>query len=257
MTTPVPAAAVPRRQRSRASRAFSLIELMVVVGLIAALVAIAGVALSGRGGDGVALSNAQVVLSGLVSATRAQAALHQTSARLLVYAQLPSNGDAAKYLRYLQVVREDPVGSNFWVAAGNPVTLPAPICVVPPTPVPATHLNTGVTWNNNAATGPVSVFSTTILTNFQIAGQSNVVNGVQRATRQIFGGTGGGRAYYLEFDSTGAVTSNSTVNPTKIALTTAVLNASAVPRFNNASAVRGLFVRKSGAISLVDNADAF
>lgn len=232
--------------------AFSLVELLVVVGVIGLLVVVGGVALGGRATEGAALANAQLALKGLVGLARAQAALNQTNARLLVYAQLPPGGDATKYLRYLQVVRQETTaqGAAVWVSVGAPVVLPAPICVVPPSPVPATHLNTGVVWNNNVATGPVSVFSPTILTNFNIRSQVGGQN-------QIFGGVGGGRAYYLEFDPTGAITTNATANPTKIALTTAVLAASAVPRFNNASAVRGLFVRKSGAISFVNEATGF
>src|SRR5581483_3503981 len=113
-------------------------------------------ALSGRGGEGAALANAQGIVEGLVSSARAQAALNQTRARLLVYAQQPPNGDANKYLRYLQVVREEPASSNTWVATGDAVILPAPVCVVPPAPVPATHLNTGVTWLTGTSP-PVSV----------------------------------------------------------------------------------------------------
>ena len=42
-----------------------------------------------------------------------------------------------------------------------------------------------------------------------------------------------------------------------LALATAVLNPNALPLFNNASSVRGLFVRKSGAVSLVNDATSF
>ena len=247
------------RHGSRFPRAFSLIELMVVVGLITALVAFTGVALSGRGGDGVALSNAQVTLTGLVGATRAQAALHQTSARLIIYANQPpaTNADSNKYLRALQVVRAETTatGATVWVAAGNSVILPAPICIVPATPVPANHLKlpAGQTWNNNAATGPVSTLTT--LNSFGYSGQSSAPG--RAAVTQYFGAAGSGRVLYIEFDSTGTVVSNTSTNPTKIALTTAILAPNVLPQFNNASAVRGLFVRKSGAISLVNDATAF
>ena len=121
---------------------------------------------------------------------------------------------------------------------------------MPPAPVPTNHLGTGVTWNNNAATGPVSTLTT--LASFNYRGQSAAV------ATQFFGRTGqNGRIHYLEFAHDGTVVSNTTNNPTKIALTTAVLSGTAPPRFNNAITVRGLFVRKSGSISLVDVATGF
>ena len=233
---------------------FTLIELMIVVGLIALLTAGVGIALGGRGGEGVALANAQNILAGMVGSARAQAALHQTSARVLIYASLPPSGDAGKYLRYIQVARLE---GTAWVAAGDPVTLPAPICVVPPSPVPATHLRTGVTWVNTPATGPVSTLSQQ--RNFSVSGQSAAANtpGGRPAPGQLFGGTGGGTVYYLEFAADGTVSSNITGNPTKIAIATAVLGPAAIPQFNNASGVRGLFVRKTGAVSLVNDATGF
>ncbi len=239
----------------RPAAGFTLIELLAVIGVIMVLVGGGALALAGRGGDGAALASAQNVISGLVGATRAQAALHQTNARLIVYATIPpgTNADAGKYLRSLQVVRQDTLanGTTVWVASGDPVALPTPICVVPPAPVPTNHLNTGVAWNNNAATGPVSTL--TVLAAFNYRGQSAAV------ATQFFGRTGqNGRILYLEFSPDGTVVSNPTNNPpTKIALTTAVLSGTAPPRFNNASTVRGLFVRKTGSISLVDVATGF
>lgn len=241
-----PRGAVRRALRSRSARGFTLVELLTVVGLIIVFVAGVGLAIAGRGGEGAALRNAQSILAGLVGTARAQAALHQTRARLVVYAQMPPQGDAAKYLRTLIVLREDPSDSGRYVATGDPVTLPAPICVVPPAPVPTNHLRTGVTWNNNAATGPVSTF--TVLTGFSYRGQTSATTG------QFFGQQGtSGRVLYLEFQPDGTLASNMT----KIALTTAILGGNILPQFDNANTVRGLFVRKSGAVSLVHEATGF
>ena len=65
------------------------------MGVMVLLLGGVAIALSGRGGEGAALVNAQSLISGLVGTTRAQAALHQTNARLVVYAQMPPAGDAS------------------------------------------------------------------------------------------------------------------------------------------------------------------
>ena len=238
----------------RCDAGFTLIELLVVVGVIIILLGGAGMAIAGRGGEGAALSNSQSLVSGLLSTARVQAALNQTTTRLIVYAQQPpaTNADSNKYLRSLQIVRQDTLanGTTAWVAVGDPVTLPAPICVVPAAPVPSNHLRSGVTWNNNVATGPVSTL--TVGTGFTYRGQATAT------ANQFFGVQGqSGRILYLEFAADGTVASNATGNPTKIALTTAVLGINALPQFNNATGVRGLFVRKSGAVSLVNDATGF
>jgi type II secretory pathway pseudopilin PulG len=240
--------------RRVACRGFTLIELLAVVGLMIILLGGIGLAIAGRGGEGAALTNSQAMVASLVGATRSQAALYQTTARLIIYANQPpaANADFNKYLRMLQVVRQETAtnGSTVWVAAGDPVLLPAPICVVPPSPVPSNHLRSGVTWNNNVATGPVSTLS--LVTGFNYRGQSTAT------TLQYFGAQGAnGRIYYLEFAADGTVTSNTTGNPTKIALTTAVLSPNALPAFDSATSVRGIFVRRTGAISMVNDALSF
>lgn len=111
------------------TKAFTLIELLVVIGLIAVLSG--GIGLALQDGSENALSSAQLTLAGLTGAARAQAALHQTEARLLIYGEPPPSGDPDKFLRVLQVVRADPAGSNTWHAVGGSVTLPRGVFAVP------------------------------------------------------------------------------------------------------------------------------
>jgi type II secretory pathway pseudopilin PulG len=240
----------------RPAAGFTLLELLVVMGVMIVLVGGFALAIAGRGGEGAALANAQSLVSSLVGATRAQAALHQTNARLIVYAQMPTAGDAGKYLRSLQILRQETNarGELIWIAVGEPVNLPAPVCVVPSAPVPANHLRSGVTWNNNVATGPVSTL--VAQNSFSYFGRNT---GTSFDTSQFFAvPRQSGRILYLEFDQTGAVISPApSANPVKIALTTAILGGNALPQFNNASGVRGLIVRRSGAVSLVDGSTGF
>lgn len=245
MTTVVssPVTSMPVASHSR--RAFTLLELLVAVSMIVVLVVVVGSGLAGRGSDGAALISAQNSLVSLVGATRAQAALHGSTARLLVYASPPPGGEADKYLRYLQVVRDVSAGStqSTWASAGHPVTLPAGVFVVPPAGITTTG---GFAWNLNTATGPISLFVNRTAVRLIVDGQP-------------FGGATGGLAFYIEYAPDGRVTPSfvgSTSSP-KLAVSTAEAAANAVPRFNNANAVRGLLLRLSGAVSPVNDVNSF
>ena len=100
--------------------AYTLIELLVVAALIGVLAGTVGLALRSPD-DGMALQVAQATLASLCSAARGRAALTGRDARLLIAAD---PADLECHLRYLQIVHEDPAGSDHWRAEGSGVYLP-------------------------------------------------------------------------------------------------------------------------------------
>ncbi len=240
--------------RPYSKNGFTLVETLIVVGVMVVLAGVAAIALSGRSSQGAALASAQSVVAGLVSTTRSQAAVYQVRARLLVYAQRPTGSgtiEANRYLRALQVVRETDLDSNVWVAVGDPVMLPMPICVVPPAPVARDHLAAGVNWSTDTVNGPTSSLATPTI-NMSYRGQAG------SPQLQYFGSTGQARpVYYIEFGPSGTVTVPAS-GPIKIALSPAIVSGGAVPTFTNNATVRGVSIRRTtGAMSMVNEATGF
>jgi hypothetical protein len=224
------------RPRVRRRRGFTITEIVVVVGLIVAFVGIFGLAL--RDGAGSSLVRAQNSLAALVGQARAQAAVNQTDARLVVYAVRPPGGDPEKFLRLCQVfVANTPGATPTWLPVGNPVYLPQGVFIVPS--ATAGLLAQGVTWPANPA--PVSSFTNTSAFTGQPTGSP-----FANATA----------VYFLQFAADGTMTP--AVTPYfKIAVTTGGLSTTNLPSFNNQFAVRGLIIRPSGAVSYVNETSGF
>jgi hypothetical protein len=205
---------------------------MVVVGIIGLIAAGLGVALGDSGGN--ALATGQTTLATLVATARAQAAVNQTEARLLIYGARPPSGDSEKYLRLLQVVRAEPAGSTNWVPVGAAVSLPRGIYVVPPST--SGLLAAGVAWPTNPP-----LLSTL----------GNLISANQ-PTGTPFGTS---TAYWLEFKSDGTITQM--VAPyIRLLVGTGALSNN-IPQFNNSGAVRGLLIRPTGAVTFVNDANSF
>ena len=221
--------------RSARDGAFTLIEMVSVVGLIVFLLAGFGFAL--RDNAGSALTSAQNTLGSLVGQARAQAAVNQTEARLLVYAVRPPSGDVEKYLRLLQVFIASPQGSSTWVPVGSPVYLPRGTYFVPTTTTGL--LASGVAWPTNPA--PVS---------------TPIGTGTNPGQPTGTAFNGAGTVFYVEFKADGSL--NPAANPyIKLAVTTGALGTNNLPAFNNAAAVRGILIRPNGAVSYVNEATGF
>lgn len=109
----------------QASRAFSLLELLVVVGMIATLALVAASAFS-AGGKSAALSTAQVNLSNLIITARTRAVATGHSVRIALHSDVTST---ERYFRYLVLQELDPV-TNLWGSRSD-LTLPVGVYVLP------------------------------------------------------------------------------------------------------------------------------
>lgn len=144
----------PAAWSRRARRAFTMVEMMVVVGLIGILAAIAGFSLNGVG-QGNGLRDAQSSLLIAVDAARAAAQRYHTRARLIVFADKNAVPDTSPYsatinpkvLRYYGVIyaiSDDPavptmagvIGKPYqtWVATTDGAMLPDGLYFVPSHP---------------------------------------------------------------------------------------------------------------------------
>jgi len=218
----------------RCVRAFTLLELLVVVGLIVLLAMGVGFPLGNSAGN--SLAGGQRTLAALVAAARAEEASQQTEARLLIYATPPPSGDPEKFLRLLQVFRSEPAGSGNWEPAGSPVFLPRGIFLVPPST--AGLLASGVVWPANPA--PVST----------VDSDTN--------PRQPAGAAfdGASTVYYVEFTPDGAPAQSRGAAYATLAVSTAA-TVNGLPQFNNPGAIRGLLLRSSGAIGFANDPGSF
>jgi len=90
------------RRLRRKARGFTLLELLVVVGLIAALSSFLMHGLAG-GGQSAALQSAQALVANIVTAARTKAMASGKSSRVLIHVDAASPGRPLRYLRYLVV----------------------------------------------------------------------------------------------------------------------------------------------------------
>ncbi len=203
---------------------FSLVELLVVIGLIALLAGSLGLALR-RPGDGVALQAGQATLAAVCRAARTRAAATGEEVRLVVAVD-PT--DAASRLRYLQVVREDPVNPDHWLAEGAGFWLPPGVYVVPP--------------RADAVPGDATWPETHCSTALTPTAQALSING-----------TAAGLFYSVPFTARG------TTRGGNVVVTAGSVDAGADGpslRFGQPDDVRGVRLRASGALTLLAGAGA-
>jgi len=127
--------------RGPVSRGFTLLEVLVVCGLIGLLAGALGLALR-EGNPALALQGGQGVVASLVAAARSQAVLHQRRTTLAIDADPASEG----FLRHIFPVLERSVPGSGWDALDDGVVLPPGVFVVPPG-----ELSSGVTFLGGGA----------------------------------------------------------------------------------------------------------
>lgn len=238
---------------TRQPQGFTLIELLVVIGLIAVLAGGIGLAL-GRGDGGVAMQNAQGILSSGISSAKSLAALNQANAGL--YVNVDPNSDNFLHevrIGYAMSVDDDgnPVtpNVNVRVQRGDPIVLPKGIYVVPSNGALAAYVDYG---NINDSANPVSatLWSTPDNLKSSLYTATDVPLKLNNGTTNVPG------TYHLlvDFDSRG--------NPnlgagSRITLAAAVRRAGDKLLFDKPDSVRALVLSRYGFTSYVNGRESF
>ena len=101
---------------------FTLVELLVVIGII--LIASSVLLLNTSGNLGSALGASQRIVSGIAQGARGQAILKGATTRLIIYSNSSGNTDDDKKLRFFGIIYEDESNVGNWYAATQGTYLP-------------------------------------------------------------------------------------------------------------------------------------
>lgn len=120
----------PCGSRRGPAAAFTLLELLVVMGVISIFVGVIGFRLLQGGSGSVGLQTSQSILVGLLTQARSQAILSGRKAGLLVHFDLRAGHHPERYLRYVVAVARDADDSG-WVPLDAGTLLPNGCVILP------------------------------------------------------------------------------------------------------------------------------
>ncbi len=230
------------------TRGFTIIELLVVIGIIVMFLAIAG--LSIRGTDTLNLQSAQRTMSGLVNAARSQAEMRQVPVRIAVNDD-PEDRD--NYLRQIWLVRaggavsspDAGASSVNWIPINDPVRLPAGVFIVP------TANGSGVVHQRGGDQLLPPDFFNDYRDNANNQRKSSL--GVQRMhiNYDAASNPNSTKMMYISFNARGFAGNSYRF------IAGLAERQQAGPRFTNSEQITGLLIRPFGTATLVDDPETF
>ena len=229
--------------------AFTLLELMIVIAVMALMMGLVGLNL--LGGGGASLGAAQRELVSLVQQARMQAVLSGKETRLIFH---DDPTDPEKFHRYVEIVFDDSNGTGSWKPLGEGILLTDEACVVPAKERfdQSVKIPSGVTWPSEA----YSVWSSD-------SSQPFSLGAIRKGVRPENGPDAVDYSY-LAFDKAGKVTC-----PTGAAAPEGVLPSpciviglgsltggdAQVIQFNNSGDIAGVLLRRYGGFATLSSTD--
>lgn len=227
--------------KSHTLKAFTLVELLVVLAVMGLMMGVIGFSLLGGGGAELGASQRELVA--MLQKARTKAALAGSATRLIIN---NDPEDLEKFHRYMEIVIEDTNESEQWIVEGEGKFLADGIYFVPQM---KSQSDRNEDWSNDAFTR----WSHNEGEDFQL-------NDSFRGIRKEEQGTS---FCYLEFDGSGnlvcpSVNSSSTPTPPLLVIANGSPNPqdpNAPLRFDDPNSIAGILMRRFGGFAILEKTD--